>query len=351
MSSELAATGVEGFMATMVARSPAVPRERALALVREHYGVDGQLAPLTGERDENFRLTASDGTRYVLKIANCAEAPPAIELQVCALLHLEQCDPGLPCPRMVRTRAGDTQVSFEDEAGTARSARLLSYLSGRLLGSAARSAQQRRACGQIGARLSRALQLFRHPGAHRALIWDVRHVGHLQHLLQQMPSFPYRARAAALLELIVPDVERRLPGLRQQVVHNDLNPLNILVDPLDESRVVGVFDFGDLTWTALIADVAVAAAELIPPDCATAPAAHTCVREVAGAYHADLPLWPAECALLNRLVAARLLMNVVVHEWHVQHNPANRHYAALAPDFMATRLMIAAELLREEIRL
>ncbi|MBV8402959.1 MAG: hypothetical protein JO203_02105 [Gammaproteobacteria bacterium] len=56
-------------------------------------------------------------------------------------------------------------------------------------------------------------------------------------------------------------------------------------------------------------------------------------------------------AALGTLAAARLLMNVVVHEWHVHHNPANDHYAALDPHFMRARLEIAAGLALEEIRL
>src|SRR6185437_6751231 len=106
----------------------------------------------------------------------------------------------------------------------------------------------------------------------------------------------------------------------QQIVHNDLNPRNILVDPQDESRVIGIIDFGDLTHTALIADVAVAGAELIPPGCADAAAARGCVLDVARAYHECVPLLASELAILGTLVAARLAMNIVVHEWHVAHN-------------------------------
>ena len=38
-------------------------------------------------------------------------------------------------------------------------------------------------------------------------------------------------------------------------MHNDLNPLNILVDPADPELVTGIIDFGDVIHTALIADV------------------------------------------------------------------------------------------------
>jgi hypothetical protein len=53
---------------------------------------------------------------------------------------------------------------------------------------------------------------------------------------------------------------------------------------------------------------------------------------------------PQERALLGTLVAARLIANVVVHQWHLHHNPAGDHYRPLAADFIRERLAIAAQL-------
>ncbi len=346
------ASDLDAFMATMVARSQPVPIEFAVTLVRERYGFETHATRLTGERDENFRLRAADGTEYVLKIAHSAEAPAVTDLPSAALLHVAKTDPALPCPRVVRERAGGTHVRFVDESGSERTARMLTYLSGKLLGTAARSARQRQACGRIAGRLSNALRGFEHPAAHRAVVWDVRHAAQVRRLLEEVPDFPHRQAAADLLERIVPRIESRLPRLRQQVVHNDINPLNVLVDAADEARVSGIIDFGDLTHTALIADVAVTAAEQIPEECGNdAGCARAAVLDVAGAYHESAPLKEEELAMLGTLVAARLAANLVVHEWHLHHNPGGGHYAPLAPDFIRARLTIARELSLEEIKL
>ena len=122
---------------------------------------------LTGERDENFRLTADDGTEFVLKIANPAESPAETDLQTAALLHIEKTDPELPCPRVLRDCTGGTHVGFVDECGAQRTARVLTFLPGRLLGASTRSQRQRAACGRIGARLTLALRGFDHPAADR----------------------------------------------------------------------------------------------------------------------------------------------------------------------------------------
>lgn len=344
------AADVDGFMATMVAPMRPVPIERALALAREHYGLAPRATRLTGERDENFRLTTADGAQYVLKIANPAENPAETDFQTAALLHIEKTDPALPCPRVLRDRSGGTHVRFVDQAGTGRTGRVLTFLPGRLLGAATRSRRQRAACGRIGARLSLALRGFGHAAAQRTIVWDVRHTGHMRRLLEDLPGFPFRPAAAGLLARLTPRIESQLPGLRQQIVHNDLNPLNILVDPADQDRVTGVIDFGDMTHTALIADVAVTAAELIPPDCTDAGEARESVLDVVSAYHEGVPLLAAELALLGALTAARLLMTLVIHEWHVQRNPASAHFKPLEADFMRARLHIADRLLNEEFR-
>ncbi len=347
----MASGGLDEFMATMVAQSPPLSSARALELARAAYGLDARATRLTGERDENFRLTVAAGTEYVLKVANPAQSAAVTALPVAALLHVEHRDPTLPCPRVVRSRTGSTEITFL-EGGLPRTACVLTWLPGKLLASSRRSSRQRAACGRIGGRLCNALRGFEHPAAHRAIVWDVLQVGRLGGVLEQVAGFPARGEVVALLELLVPRVESAVPRLRQQIVHNDLNPLNVLVDPADEDCVTGIIDFGDITRTALVADVAVTAAEQIPEGTATdVSAACQAVREVAAAYHESVPLLQPELAILGTLVAARLATILVVHAWHLERNPHGGHYLEHDPQFIRARLQIARALVREELSL
>jgi Ser/Thr protein kinase RdoA (MazF antagonist) len=346
------ASDMDTFMATMVASSQPVSVAQAVALAREHYGLEVRAERLTGERDENFRITAADGAQYVLKIANATEDAQVTALPIAALRHVETADATLPCPRVVPAESGTVPVRFRDEAGLERVAYLLTYVRGTPLAATRRSPQQRAACGRVGGRLTRALHGFAHPAAQRLLIWDVRHAAQLADLLAQVPDFPCRESANEVLSRIVPDLESRLPRLRQQVVHNDLNPRNILVDPDEQACVTGVIDFGDLIHTALIADVAVAAADLMPEECeADVRCARAAIRDIAIAYHEMMPLLEDELAVLGTLVAARLVANVVVPAWHVRKNPDGGHFVTPAVDFVRARLEIARGLLLEEMRL
>src|SRR5262249_48078780 len=122
------ASQLDPFLATMVAPSRPTPTERVLELAHQYYGLEPKATRLTGERDENFRLSVADGAEYVFKIANPAENPAETDLQTAALLHIEKTDPTAPCPRVLRDRSGATHIRFTDESGAERTARLLTYL-------------------------------------------------------------------------------------------------------------------------------------------------------------------------------------------------------------------------------
>jgi hydroxylysine kinase len=336
------ANELDAFMATMVATSAPVSCDEASKFAREFYGLDAGATRLTGERDENFKLSCADGSQYVLKIASAAEAPEVTDLPTAALLHVERADPSFPCPRVLRNRDGLTQSSYRDASGSQRTARILTYLQGKTLRSSARSRGQRAACGRVAARLGLALRGFSHPAAARPLIWDVKHVGRTLGLLEELRDFPAKDHVVALISRIDARIQAEFGGLRQQVIHNDMNDMNVLVDPVDEDTVAGVIDFGDLVHTALVADVAILAADQI--DTRQAPPRDS-ITDVVMAYHGITPLLPQELAMLNPLIAGRLLADVVIASWHRRRNPAGNHYADLDRDFVSARVQLASDVL------
>jgi hydroxylysine kinase len=339
---------LDAFMATMVASSTAVSTDEAERLAHDHYGLAATATRLTGERDENFRLSCTDGTQYVLKIASAAEDPTLTDLPTQALLHVERVDPDFPCPRVVRTLEGDTHFRYRDgDGGQERTGRILTFLPGKTLRSATRSRAQRLASGRIAAKLGIALRDFTHPAACRPLIWDLRNIGCTLSLLEELPDLMDREPIAALLERVHRLAALRFQRLRQQVIHNDLNDLNLLVDPADEAVIVGVIDFGDLVHTALIADVAIIAADQVR----TGESLRDSIADIVMAYHETTPLLPSELVLLNPLIAGRILTDIVIPAWHRHRNPAGAHYSDLAPEVVRARVALASELLSTDMPL
>lgn len=325
----------------MTAEAAPVSARWAERIAREHYGIEAIAQRLTGERDENFQLRSTDGATYVLKISNPMEERTFLELLTAALLHVEQTDPTLPCPHVRRDLSGRAQTEVHGEDGAARCARMLTWIDGKPLRMAQRSAEQRRHCGRLAARLSVALRDFSHPAAHRPIVWNLRHLPRMRELLQDLPDFPSADLIARFTAHFEDYIAPQLVAVRQQVTHNDLNDRNILVADNDDDTIAGIIDFGDTVHTALVADVAIMMAEQILEPAS----AEQVIGDLLAGYESVTPLLPSELALLRQLIVARIVMSAVIPSWHRFHNPANTHYARVTREFVSKRMLIAEALL------
>lgn len=313
---------------------------RAESLALEHFGIRAHAERLTGERDENFWMHTELGPGHVLKVANSGESPEITDLQIAALLHVERVDPSLPCARVLRCKDGGTQARFIDENGTDRTAVLYSFLPGKLLLHANRSPVQRAACGRLLARLGHALRDFSHPASHRVLVWDLRRLPKLQELLQQVPGLLEAEFISSFLAEFSKETSPRLATLRSQFVHNDFNARNVIVDPAEESRVVGIIDLGDSVHTALAADVAVGAVgQLAAPE-----TAEDSIREFVRAYCEVEPLSAEELTILPRLIAGRIVQNVVLTSWHRAREAGGTHFDGFDTAYFEWRVALAKRL-------
>jgi Ser/Thr protein kinase RdoA (MazF antagonist) len=314
------------------AASP-IPGSLAQKLAEVHYGLPASAHRLNSERDQNFLLRTLDGREYVLKIANPAEDRQVTNLQTEALLHLAVADPDLPIPRIFPALNGAQELDLPFDDGSTRVVRLLSFMSGIPMQSVEGSTALRHDLGQCAARLAQGLRDFRHSGASHKLLWDLQHAAELRPLISAVP-----AERRGLVEHHLDNFETRalpaLSGLRKQPVHNDLNLHNIVVDPGNHERISGIIDFGDLTSTARVNDLAIAAAYQVTDsnDPLTAPC------ELIAAYHAVAPLDPAEFDLLPDLIATRLVMTVVISSWRAVRHPENREYILRNNDAAWARL-------------
>jgi hydroxylysine kinase len=316
---------------------PVLPPDQALDLARAHFGVTGTLTPLTSERDLNFRLD-TPSARYVLKLANPAEPPEVTRFQTEALLHLAATD--LPVQRVIPTLGGQALAT------TARGVlRLLTWLDGQPQHLSPRSLLQAAAIGTIAARLSRGLQGFHHPAATHVLQWDIKHASALRPLLPFIAD-PMRPLATETLNRFDTDIAPQLANLRAQIVHNDLNPHNILVDPANPARISGVLDFGDMVETPLICDAGVAASYQIDPAQAWAS-----LHSFALAYHAVLPLTRPEVALLPDLAATRMLTTLAIASARAARYPGNAPYILRNVPAAAAALTALAEAPRQRLEL
>ncbi|KKB62047.1 hypothetical protein WM40_19885 [Robbsia andropogonis] len=292
-------------------------------IVHQHYGIHGQATVMTSERDQNFKITAPDGREFAFRVSNPAEPPEVNDFQLAAMQHIACADPDLPVPRVIRTLNGEAHLSLPFDKGELRSVRMISYLPGDVMLGVPRSAALRHNLGDALARMGHALRDFHHPGAFHELAWDLKHTPRVRGLLEHIDDAELRALTQSFADTFVTRVAPVLPTLRAQVVHNDLNLHNVLVDPAQPERVVGILDFGDLVHTALIVDVAVGASYHFA-DSATDPWLK--VIEFVTAYHARVPLSAQELDLLYDLIAARYVVTIAITGWRAKRYPENGGY-------------------------
>ena len=301
---------------------PEFPAELAAELLDRHYGMEGELSPVDSERDQNFRVRCADGAYYILKFANIAEPAAVTDFQNQALLHIARVRPDFPVPRVVPTGTGEFLVEVADGQGTMHSMRLLTWLDGIPLQHAEGAD---RIAGQTGtclAELGLVLRDFEHPASDYPLLWDIRNAGHLADLLVHVNDAGLRSLCAERLQHFDDVVRPRLETLRMQVVHNDLNPSNMLVAADNMNRLSGVIDFGDMVYSELVNDVAVAAAYF----CRLEDDPYREVVEFLSTYSATTPLTPDEIDILPDMILTRHLTTVMITHWRAALYPHNRDY-------------------------
>jgi Ser/Thr protein kinase RdoA (MazF antagonist) len=321
----------------------AIPESRAEALAAEHYGLPVTARRLDSERDQNFRLRTTDGRDYVLKIANPAEERSVTTLQTEVLRHVASRDPSLPIPRIFPALSGAVELAIALDDGSTRIVRLLSFLAGTPMHQVPSSSALRRDLGQCAARLARSMRDFHHPGAHHKLLWDIQHAADLRPLIGTVPT-GQREQVERFLDGFETHAVPVLAELPKQALHNDLNPHNVVVEPTDHERIAGIIDFGDLTSTARVNDLAIACAYQVEDrDDPLAPA-----LELVAAYHAVSPLEPRERAILFDLIATRMVMTIVISNIRAARYPQNSAYILRNNKQASARLARIARLSRAD---
>lgn len=305
---------------------PAFDRELAARVLEERYGLVGELHELHGERDVNFRVDGA-ARRVLIKIHNPADLRDVVEMRTGALAHIRRVDPSLPIPEVLPTRGGETIAAVTGPDGRESLVQLFTFLDGRHaerdeLGTAALAG-----LGRDAARLGRALRGYFHPAAGYPIQWDVRHTPALRDRLPLLDE-ERRALVTEVIDRFDERVQPVLERLRAQVVHNDLSRENVLVD--DAGRVVGITDFGDMTHTALVCDLAVALADVLDGR----PGSLELAEPMIAGYCEVTPLEEDEAVLLGDLVAARCATAVVVSTWRRSRHADAPAFPGGAVDFL-----------------
>ena len=309
--------------ADFLASRPEIAPGDVARLARELYGLDGvgaQEAPVEhpSHCDRIFRIRDADGTSYALKILNPSWPAEILAFQDGLLAHLEG---KAQVPRLLPPIAGElssvepssVELPSGDDLRTC-AVRLLSWIDGIPLAEARPRGEELLAdIGRLVARIDRGLLDHPPPTWNVVDEWDPQHTeATLEARLERIPDGPRRALAARYLERFRARVAPRFGELRRGVIHADANDYNLLVEPFPAStgarRAVGAIDFGDASYSAVVCDLAIAAAYAMLDAAEPLRAA----ASVVAGYHEILPLEELEFELLFDLLCSRLAINVAM---------------------------------------
>jgi 4-aminobutyrate aminotransferase-like enzyme len=322
----------DDFDAVLAAEPPAFTIDRAVQAALDAYDVTATSAlDLGSERDQTFLLIDAAATPIaVMKISNPAEDPEILDMETLVVRHAQRADPTLPiaAPRpRPRVAAVDDPTAYRaltTGPNTEHWVRMYDVLPGHSrLDPLEMSDAAIADFGQTTARLGRALRGFFHPRAQRTMLWDAQHAAHTRGFLPHVTDLRMRDIVERTLDRFDTTLEPLWPSLRAQVIHTDLSTDNALLD--DHGRVTGIVDFGDMSHTALLVDVASAIDALTAGR--RADDRFRVARLVLDGYQRVTPLEPDELRVLGELWATRCAISVAISSWRVARELADAAFA------------------------
>ena len=317
----------------MLKDSPNKPQfsyQTVLKLVEEHYGFKAKISPLDSYADQNFHLTTNFEKEFILKIANHKESWDSLDAQNKALEFLYKRNWFYHSPTPIQSKSGFDIVQIKGEDGKDYNFRLLRYLKGKLLVEVEpHSPKLLVDLGKFAASLDKTLKDFSHHGAHRQIPWDIKNVMQIQDLVRYINDSERRRIIEYFLVQFELSILPRLLQTRSSIIHNDINDYNILVrDPSTGlPRIYGIFDFGDLTFTHTICELAIAISYVMLNKENPFQAA----GYVISGYHQISPLTETEVELLFHLSAIRLCISVMMSTYRRNHDPENKYIGVTEP--------------------
>ena len=281
------------------------------AILKDHFGLTGEISQLPGERDLNFKVVTDQV--YVLKLYEAGNRD-WLELQDFALRMLEIA--GIPTP--IQSKQGHFLIDLSN----GRTARLLQWVDGEPW---AKSETDSNLLQTLGAKIALvdkklstiAINEKNAQVLNRQFIWNLLQAGSLIAETNLIKDLVLQTAVTNVLQNFEDNVIPKLRALPTQVIHNDGNDYNILVD----GDRLGLIDFGDIVIAPKIAGLAVCAAYMVLEKDEPIKEILPLIR----GYHMVAPLTPPELEILFDLIQVRLAMSVVNAAIQSKSAPANQY--------------------------
>ena len=293
-----------------------------LHFFREHlafWGIEidsiNEISLLDSYEDTNFRVVITidpseqhceDGLlAFIFKIDNLHTTYSHIHLQHHAMERVSAA--GIPCSVHVPLLSDPSRFCMRLPSG--HYCRLLKYLPGSTFSEIPSPRDEHfTKLGALAGRVATALSAIRtHPASRRPSRWNL--AGCVDVIRWNLSSVKDLADNELLSRVLLSHGAQVFPDhLRFQIVHGDINDRNVIVLPADSQ--LGIIDFGDVSYSFRVAELAITCAYALLARVDLHPAA--VIIPIVKSFHRHCPLEVNEIACLWPLVVLRLATSVTI---------------------------------------
>lgn len=287
-------------------------------LINKYYSFDViKTEKLDGYENANYLITCKE-QKYVFKTyPYSSELFDTLTAETDVLNTLNMSMEGkFPVPVK---NANNKYVEKTEFEGEVKIIRMLSYIEGKLFAKTKHNKKLFASFGTFLASMDKDLS-----GCNNYIIkskqlkWDIQHF----HLNKKYVKDLFDAQDRKVVEYFFQQFDEMilpvLPGLRKSIIHNDANDYNVVVK---DNEVCGIFDFGDMVYSPLINELAIAIAySLLDKENPIEYASY-----ILKAYHKVLPLETGEIDILYYLIASRLCTSASNSAYHTKQDPDNNY--------------------------
>lgn len=288
-------------------------------ILKEKYQLDVEIFPLNGYEDQNFLLRTGDQKKYIAKLSPVAGNASFFKAQIAVADHLQSSSLNGFFQKYISNIKGEkiTKIHQDEETFFLR---VLSFLEGEFwYRIKEKDPSMFKNLGGFLGKMDRELSQIQEDAFHRFHDWDINRALVSEKKLHYIKDHEKRRLVSYFLLQFQTEVLPEIYNLRYACIHGDVNDYNILVKG---KEISGLIDFGDMVWSLLINNLAIACAYAMletenPLDVAT-----TLIKE----YHQEYPLLEKETDLLYYLIASRLCISVCHSAEQSFNHSENEHH-------------------------
>jgi len=288
-------------------------------LLQKQFGFhEIEIKRLNGYDNKNYFLRTDRG-KYIFKTySNSTDAVALVEAENETLLFLHRIKNN-KFPKPVPFQDG-SWIKILDLEGEKTICRMLSFLEGQSFAEVPHSDTLLQSLGVFLAQMNLELQSFNNETIKaRKWEWGIQYLYLNKKYIKEIDNSKDRSIIIHFFQQFEENVSPVLHQLRKSIIHNDANEWNVLVN---NGEVSGLIDFGDLAYSPLINELAVAIAYA----CFDKENPLGWASTILKSYHQVIAIEENEITVLYYLIAARLCISVC-NSAHSKKKDADNEYA------------------------